>query len=171
MSGSITEREGLFREVRVVHVDAPPSRVFRAFCSLGGERGWLAWNWAWRLRGAADALIGGPGLRRGRKHPEELFPGDVVDFWRVEHVETGRLLRLRAEMRVPGRAWLQFEVFPDGAGSRLVQTATFIPRDIAGKAYWYALYLIHRPIFTDLALAIGRLAEKSPCTEWQSDQN
>lgn len=163
--------EGLIREMRSVHVTAPPAQVFRAFCSLGGERGWLAWTWAWRARGVADRFFGGPGLRRGRRHPEELLEGEAVDFWRVERVETGRLLRLRAEMRVPGKAWLQFEAVPEEGGTRLVQTAFFAPEGLAGALYWYALYPIHRPIFSDLVHAIARRAQESPCAEQQSDQN
>lgn len=163
--------EGLIREVRSVHVEVPPARVFRAFCSLGGQRGWLAWNWAWRLRGAADRLLGGPGLRRGRRHPEELLEGETMDFWRVDRVEPDRLLRLRSEMKVPGRAWLQFEAIPEGAGTRLIQTALFAPEGMAGALYWYTLYPIHRPIFSDLVRAVARLAQETPCARAQSDQN
>jgi hypothetical protein len=163
--------EGLIREVRSVHVGASPAQVFRAFCSLGGERGWLAWDWAWRVRGAADRLFGGPGLRRGRRHPQELLEGEAVDFWRVERVESDRLLRLRAEMKVPGKAWLQFEAVPEAGGTRLVQTAFFTPDGVAGALYWYTLYPIHRPIFSDLVRAIARLAAETPCAPSQSGQN
>lgn len=163
--------EGLIREVRSVHVAAPPAQVFRAFCSLGGERGWLAWDWAWRVRGAADRLFGGPGLRRGRRHPEELLEGEAVDFWRVERVQPDKLLRLRAEMRVPGKAWLQFEAVPEQGGTRLVQTAFFAPDGVLGALYWYTLYPIHRPIFSDLVRAIARLAAETPCAPRQSGQN
>lgn len=148
------------REVRSVAVSATPARVFQSFTSLGGARGWLAWNRAWWLRGALDRLVGGPGLRRGRRHPQKLFPGEALDFWRVESIEEDRFLRLRAEMKVPGAASLQWEVTEEGAGSRLVQTAMFVPRGLAGVLYWYLLYPLHALIFSDLAKAIARDAEK-----------
>jgi hypothetical protein len=134
--------------------------VYRCFSSLGGERGWLVWNWVWQARGLLDRLCGGPGLRRGRRDPQELLPGEAVDFWRVEASEPGRLLRLRAEMRVPGRAWLQWEALPEGSGARLVQTALFAPRDFWGGIYWYGLYPIHSVIFSALVRAIVRAAER-----------
>ena len=147
------------REVRTVDVNASPARVFASFTSIGGARGWMAWNAAWWLRGALDRLVGGPGLRRGRRHPQELLPGEALDFWRVEAIEPDRFLRLRAEMKVPGAASLQWEVSPEGAGSRLVQTAMFVPRGLAGVLYWYLLYPLHALIFSDLAKAIARDAE------------
>ncbi|MFQ3578094.1 MAG: SDR family oxidoreductase [Verrucomicrobiia bacterium] len=154
--------EGLIQEVRRTSVAAAPESVFRAFCGLGGERGWLVWGWAWRLRGWLDKLLGGPGLRRGRRHPDVLLPGEAVDFWRVEAVEPNSLLRLRAEMKVPGKAWLQYEVEPCEKGSRLIQTALFAPNGFWGALYWYGLYPIHRLIFSDLARAVARLAERTP---------
>lgn len=156
----LTDREGAIREVRTVDVAAPPADVFASFTSLGGARGWMAWNAAWWLRGALDRLIGGPGLRRGRRHPQHLLPGEALDFWRVESIEADRSLRLRAEMKVPGAATLQWEVSPEGAGSRLVQTAMFVPRGLAGVLYWYILYPLHALIFSDLAQAIARDAER-----------
>lgn len=155
----LTDREGAIREVRNVKVDASPARVFESFTSLGGARGWLAWNAAWWLRGALDRLVGGPGLRRGRRHPQHLFPGEALDFWRVDSIEHDKSLRLRAEMKVPGAASLQWEVSAEGAGSRLVQTAMFVPRGLAGVLYWYVLYPLHALIFSDLARAIARDAE------------
>ena len=134
-------------------------RGVRAHCGLdGGERGWLTWNWAWRLRGHADRLLGGPGLQRGRRHPQELSAGECVDFWRVELVDPPHLLRLRGEMKVPGRAWLQWEAYPERGKTRLMQTAGFAPRGLFGTLYWYLLYPFHRLIFTDLINAIDRLA-------------
>lgn len=149
--------EGMLLEQRRLVVAAPPAAVFRSFSSLGGEVGWLSWNWAWRLRGLLDRLAGGVGLRRGRRDPDEVRVGDAVDFWRVEAVEPDRLLRLRAEMKVPGRAWLQFKVAPHGAGeSLLTQTAFFAPKGLAGFVYWYAVYPIHGPVFSGLIRQVGR---------------
>lgn len=156
----LRDRRGMVREVRKLQVDVPPERLFRAFTSLGGERGWLVWQWAWRVRGFIDQLLGGPGLRRGRRHPTELLPGEALDFWRVERIEEGRSLILRAEMKVPGKAWLSWEAEPDGDGTRLVQTALFQPRGLAGFLYWYVLYPIHGWIFSDMAHAVVRLAEQ-----------
>jgi uncharacterized protein YbjT (DUF2867 family) len=155
----LTDREGLIREVRSIRVNASPSRVFAAFTSLGGDRGWRVWNLAWKVRGALDRLVGGPGLRRGRRDPQRLLAGESLDFWRVESIEKDRRLRLRAEMRVPGEAWLQWEVIDEDGGSRLIQTATFAPRGLLGPLYWYALYPLHARIFSDLAHAIAREAE------------
>lgn len=152
--------EGIIREVRTRQVDATPQRVYAEFTSLGGRRGWLVWNWAWWLRGLLDRLVGGPGLRRGRRHPTELMPGESVDFWRVEVLEPGRLMRLRAEMKVPGQAWLQYEAVPNGGGTRLVQTAGFKPRGWLGALYWYALYPVHKPIFSGMINALARDCEK-----------
>lgn len=156
---TLEDWEGVIREERTVLVNAPPAAVFRAFCSLGGETGWLVWNWAWRLRGFVDKLLGGPGLRRGRRHPYELLPGEAVDFWRVEQVVPDRLLRLRAEMKTPGKAWLEFEAIPEGDGTRLIQRALFEPRGLPGALYWYALYPIHRVIFSDMTRALAKRAE------------
>jgi uncharacterized protein YbjT (DUF2867 family) len=156
----VSDWEGRIREVRSATVRAAPATTFAVVTALGGETGWLAWDRAWRLRGLLDRIAGGPGLRRGRRDPEELLPGDAVDFWRVEEVSAPHHLRLRAEMRVPGAAWLEWSIEPlqDG-GSRLVQTATFAPRGLAGALYWYGLYPIHRPIFSDLVHAIASRAE------------
>jgi uncharacterized protein YbjT (DUF2867 family) len=154
------DKEGVVREVRTRRVSASPEAVYRAFGSIGGRRGWLVWNGLWALRGLLDQLFGGPGLRRGRRHPIDLEPGEAVDFWRVEEARPPTLLRLRAEMRVPGRAWLQFEAVPEGDDStRLVQSAFFMPSGLFGVLYWYALYPAHRVIFNDLVDAIAADAE------------
>ncbi len=155
----LIDREGMMSELRTRRVDAPPDRVHAVVTGLGGDRGWLVWDWVWLIRGAIDRLLGGPGLRRGRRHPDHLFAGEAVDFWRVERVQRPGLLRLRAEMKVPGRAWLQWETIPEGGGTRLVQTALFRPRGLAGFIYWYALYPIHAVMFSRLALAVARKAE------------
>ena len=154
-----TDREGMMREVRTRKVDATPEAVFRSFGSLGGKRGWRAWNWAWSVRGFIDRMLGGPGLRRGRRHPINLLPGESVDCWRVEEIQPLLLLRLRAEMKVPGRAWLQFEAIPEGDRTRLVQTAYFAPNGFLGWLYWYGIYVVHALIFSGLISAIARDAE------------
>jgi uncharacterized protein YbjT (DUF2867 family) len=158
------DHRGLVREVRSLHINATPDAVFRAFSSLGGDRGWLTWKWAWWVRGFIDRLLGGPGLSRGRRDPQELLSGEVVDFWRVEVVEPPHLLRLRGEMKLPGLAWLQWEAQPERGGTRLTQTAGFAPQGLAGAMYWYILYPFHRLIFTDMIEAIGRLAVRLQST-------
>ena len=151
--------EGMFVERRRIATSAPPAAVFRVFAGLGGARGWLAMDFLWRIRGAVDRLLGGVGLRRGRRDPDAVRVGDAVDFWRVEAVEEPRSLRLRAEMKVPGRAWLQFEANPlPTGGTELVQTAFFAPRGLFGLVYWYALYPVHALIFSKLVERIARRA-------------
>lgn len=161
-SYELRDREGVLEETRTIYVQASPDQVFRAFCRLGGDQGWLAWNWLWKIRGFFDRLVGGPGLRRGRRDPARLYLGEAVDFWRVEMVERPRLLRLRAEMRVPGQAWLQFSAVPEGEGTRLTQTALFAPRGLLGLLYWYAMYPAHLFIFGDMAKAVAQLALTEP---------
>jgi len=158
----LTTHEGMFIEQRQRVIQAAPAVAYRAFTGLGGEHGWLTFNWAWRLRGAVDRLFGGVGFRRGRRHPDELRVGDALDFWRVEAVEPDRLLRLRAEMKVPGRAWLQFKAEPvEQGGTRLVQTAFFAPKGLFGFLYWYALYPMHRLIFSAMIRALAHRVEQS----------
>jgi uncharacterized protein YbjT (DUF2867 family) len=157
----LTDWEGLITETHAMRVAAPPDVVFATFTALGGKAAWPSWNWAWTVRGLLDRVVGGPGIRRGRRHPTELFRGEALDFWRVEEIEAPRLLRLRAEMKVPGKAWLQFDAIPDGDGTRLVQTALFDPRGLWGTTYWYALYPIHRLIFERMVREIARRAESA----------
>ena len=151
--------EGMIRERQARAVNADPERVYRVFSSLGGENGWLTWNWAWTLRGMLDRVVGGPGLRRGRRDPEQLLPGEALDWWRVEAVEKPTLLRLRAEMKVPGRAWLQWETRQRDGQTWLLQTALFRPRGLPGVLYWYLLYPIHKLIFAGMARVIAERAE------------
>ena len=154
----LASHEGVNLERRQRAIAAPPALAFQVFTGLGGDRGWLYFNWAWYLRGIIDRLVGGVGFRRGRRNKDEARVGDAIDFWRVEAIEQDRLLLLRAEMKVPGRAWLQFEAEPtDGGGSQLVQTAFFVPKGLLGLVYWYALYPIHSLIFSGL---IRSLAER-----------
>jgi uncharacterized protein YbjT (DUF2867 family) len=155
----LRDEEGIIREVRTCLVPAPPEAVYRSFAGLGGDRGWLVWESAWAMRGLLDQLFGGPGLRRGRRHPWDVHPGEAVDFWRVEEARPPELLRLRAEMKVPGKAWLQFEAIPESDSAeprtRLVQTALFAPDGLPGALYWYAMYPAHRFIFSDLVDAVA----------------
>jgi uncharacterized protein YbjT (DUF2867 family) len=151
--------EGMLLEQYHRHVQAPPPAVFQTFCALGGENGWAAGNLLWQLRGMLDRLLGGVGMRRGRRHPRELRVGDPVDFWRVEALEPDRLLRLRSEMKLDGNAWLQFTVRPEGSGSRLEQTAFFEPHGLRGLLYWYSALPFHLFVFPGLIRAIRRRAE------------
>lgn len=145
---------------RSVHVAVPPAEAFAPIRRIGGKNGWYYATWLWRVRGFIDLLAGGAGLRRGRRNPEELAPGDALDFWRVEDVEPDRLLRLVAEMKLPGRAWLQFEVDADGDGSRISQTALFDAVGLAGRAYWYGIYPLHHIVFSGMLRSIARAAER-----------
>jgi uncharacterized protein YbjT (DUF2867 family) len=149
-------------DTRDATVDTPPAAAFRSIERIGGATGWYWGDWLWRLRGRLDLLVGGAGLRRGRRDPSRLLPGDAVDFWRVEAVERGRLLRLRSEMKLPGRAWLQFEVDPaeGGPGSVIRQTAIFEPRGLAGILYWYVLTPVHTVLFTRMLRNIARAASR-----------
>lgn len=143
---------------RTARVAAPPERAFAPIQRIGGESGWYASDFLWRVRGFVDLLSGGVGLRRGRRHPVTLAPGDPLDFWRVEAIEPPRRLKLAAEMKLPGRAWLEFEVTPDGAtgGSIVRQTASFDPLGLFGLAYWYALWPLHQMVFGRMLRAIVR---------------
>lgn len=134
-------------DVQEAFVDALPADVFAVLTRIGGEHGWYSGEWLWELRGYADKVIGGPGVRRGRRHPQELHVGDAVDFWRVDAIEAGRLLRLRAEMRLPGEASLAWELTPEGTGTRVRQIAQFVPRGLLGRAYWYGVAPAHRFVF------------------------
>jgi len=152
--------EGVFIEQRRVETTASPEEVFNTFSGLGGKKGWYFGDWLWQLRGLLDRLAGGPGMRGGRRCEEELQPGDILDGYRVDFIEAGRMLRLRNEMKAPGAAWMQFEAVPGRRGkSMYVQTAFFAPRGVAGVAYWYALYPFHQIIFNGLSRAIVRRTE------------
>lgn len=141
-------------------VNADPQHAFAPVMRVGGATGWYWGNILWKLRGALDAAAGGVGLRRGRRHPDRLRVGEAVDFWRVERYEQDRLLRLAAEMRLPGRAWLQFEVTPlDGQRSEIRQTAIFDPAGLGGLLYWYALYPVHALVFDGMLRGIAARAE------------
>ncbi|MFY9665549.1 MAG: SDR family oxidoreductase [Candidatus Cybelea sp.] len=154
--------EGMLIDRRQRTVNATAARTAEVFSSLGGERGWLAADFLWRARGWIDRAVGGTGLRRGRRSMKNLRVGDAVDFWRVEEYRPGRMLRLRAEMVLPGRAWLQFETEPlSAARSRLVQTAFFEPRGVRGYIYWYGIMPIHGIVFGRMIEQVVRAAESS----------
>ena len=143
---------------RAVWVQRRPEAAFRPIALIGGRTGWYYGNFLWRLRGLIDLAVGGPGMRRGRRDPEAVRVGDALDFWRVEAIEPGRLLRLVAEMRLPGRAWLQFEVMPENGGSLIRQTALFDPIGLGGLLYWYGLWAIHQLVFAGMLRSIARAA-------------
>jgi uncharacterized protein YbjT (DUF2867 family) len=146
---------------REMEVDAPPEAAFRPIRRIGGRNGWYAANFLWRLRGFVDLLQGGIGLRRGRRDPEQLAVGDVVDWWRVEAFEPNRLLRLAAEMKVPGRAWLELEVQPRGSKSIVRQSAIFDPLGLSGLLYWYSLYPLHKWVFHGMLHGIVKATRAS----------
>jgi len=147
---------------RTVDVPVPVEAAFCPVRRIGGATGWYYGQWLWRLRGWLDLLVGGVGLRRGRRDPERLRPGDVVDCWRVLAVEEPRRLRLAAEMRLPGRAWLEFRVEPAGTGARITQAASFDPHGLAGLLYWYAIWPLHQVVFAGMLRELARAARAAP---------
>jgi len=147
---------------RTTRIAAPPEVAFEPIRRIGGQTGWYAWNGLWRLRGFLDLLVGGVGMRRGRRDPETLRVGDPVDFWRVEAFEPDRHLRLAAEMKLPGRAWLEFEVSGDDSSSTIRQTALFDPVGLPGRLYWYALYPFHQWVFAGMLRGIATAAVRPP---------
>jgi hypothetical protein len=175
LPGNFTGTEqGMLIDRRAIDANATPADLFAIFSQLGGKRGWLYADWLWELRGVLDRLVGGIGTRRGRRSEETLRVGDALDFWRVEAYERDRLLRLRAEMRLPGYAWLQFEALENdkGGGARLRQTAFFEPRGIFGYLYWFGVVPFHEFIFGNMAKRIARAAEargRAPVAEGPSE--
>jgi len=157
--------EGLYREVRTRQVDASAERAFDRIAQLGGETGWLYADALWRLRGWIDQLLGGVGFRKGRRDERRLRVGDAVDFWRVEALDPGRLLRLRAEMHLPGRAWLQYEVSPERADpprTSITQSVFFEPKGLTGTVYWNAVRPVHRLLFAGQLRRLGDWIEQGP---------
>lgn len=145
-------------DCRTASVSVPPEDAFRPIQRIGGKQGWYYGNWLWKIRGFLDLLVGGPGLRRGRRHPEELNVGDTLDCWRVEKIDPPNVLRLYAEMRLPGRAWLEFSVQSTDEGSEITQTAMFDPVGLFGLAYWYSIWPLHQFIFTGMLGNIAKAA-------------
>ncbi|MDO8107236.1 SDR family oxidoreductase [Isoptericola sp. b441] len=150
----------LYRDDRERYVHAPAEVTWGVVQEIGGEHGWYSWPLAWRLRGLIDRVVGGPGLRRGRRDPTTLWVDDPVDFWRVEEVETGHLLRLRAEMRLPGLAWLELEVTSEGDGSRLRQAAIYHPHGLPGHLYWWSVAPFHGVVFGPMHRGMAAEAER-----------
>jgi uncharacterized protein YbjT (DUF2867 family) len=153
----------VFTDERSIVIDASPEAVSRAVCRIGGGHGWYAGDILWRIRGWMDTLVGGPGLRRGRRHPERVEFGEALDFWRVIGVEQGRSLALLAEMKLPGTATLNFDIVPaaGGSGSALTMTARFRPKGILGILYWYAVLPLHNVVFGGMLRGIKRAAERA----------
>ncbi|MDQ0769999.1 uncharacterized protein YbjT (DUF2867 family) [Pseudarthrobacter defluvii] len=150
----------VYIDERTFHGDVDPAHVWTIIEGIGGRNGWYSLPLAWQVRGWLDKLTGGAGLLRGRRHPHTLVAGEVVDWWRVEKIEHGSLLRLRAEMRAPGRAWLELSVEPDGGGSRYRQRAIFFPKGLSGRLYWLAVLPFHSLIFPAMARNITTAAQK-----------
>lgn len=152
-------------DTRTARVNAPPEEAFKVISCIGGDNGYFSASWLWQLRGLVDKMIGGIGMRRGRTCAAELRVGDEIDWWRVERVEPGRLLRLRAEMKLPGRAWLDFEVTREQDETVIRQTAVFDPTGLTGLLYWWALYPAHAVVFRGMLAGIAERCSRAPSEE------
>ena len=149
----------VFRDAREATIEAPAAAIFRAVCRVGGGHGWYEGDWLWRIRGWMDRMMGGPGLRRGRRNPEMVSYGEALDFWRVTGYERDRRLALRAEMKLPGEAMLEFQIEEKGSGEcTLRQTALFQPRGLFGLLYWYSVVPLHHIVFRGMLRGIKREA-------------
>ncbi|MBU1567949.1 MAG: SDR family oxidoreductase, partial [Proteobacteria bacterium] len=148
----------ILRDVRIVQFKKGESQedVFRSVCNIGGENGWFRYNYLWRIRGLMDKLVGGYGLSRGRRSNSDLRIGDALDFWKVVDIKPGKRLLLHAQMKVPGQAWLEFDV----QDNQLVQTAHFLPKGVWGRLYWFSLVPIHYLIFKNLSQNIVNMARE-----------
>jgi hypothetical protein len=158
------KQEGFFIKGQHMHIDAQPESVYRIITGLGGRQGWLYLNGLWELRGFMDRLVGGPGLR-GRKNVDTLGEGDILDYYRVEALETNRLVRLRAELKTPGLGWMEWRIHPRPGGDVLLtQIAFFAPKGVPGFLYWYLLLPFHQLVFSGLIRAIARRAGENLST-------
>ena len=156
----LQHKEGMIIEKREMVVNANPQKIFLTISRTGGKTGWYM-NFLWQLRGLLDRMIGGVGMRRGRRDPENLVVGDPLDFWRVEAVEKNILIRLRAEMKLPGRAWLQFSIRKlDDEKTILNQSAFWEPKGLFGVVYWYSIYFLHKIIFSGMIKDIKTRSER-----------
>ncbi len=155
------QANGWLVDIREIEVPYPPEQAFLPLQRIGGETGWYCANWLWRFRGWLDELVGGVGVRRGRRHSEDLSPGDILDCWRVEKLVPGELLQLGAEMKVPGSARLRFVVEGRNSGSLIRQEALFKPRGLMGYLYWYSLLPAHEAIFRGMLRGIARAASEA----------
>ena len=153
----LQSKEGMIVESRKILINATPEKIYMFLCSIGGDRGWLYANFLWVIRGYIDLLLGGVGLRRGKRNQTKINQGDALDFWRVERIESNKLIRLKAEMKLPGVAWLEYKIDDN---SNLIQTAYFAPKGLLGLTYWYSLYPIHKIIFRGLLNSIKLNVEK-----------
>ena len=152
-------KEGIIIESRKIKIRKNKEIIFNFISSIGGEKGWLYTNFLWKIRGYIDVLVGGVGLRRGRRHPSKLKQGDALDFWRVEKITPNQILRLKAEMRIPGKAWLEYKIIEEKDNCQLIQNAYFMPTGLFGLFYWYVLYPIHKIIFRGLIKTIKKEIE------------
>jgi len=154
--------EGIICDMRETTVDAPPEHVFELIGNVGGKNGWFYANFLWSVRGWIDQLIGGVGLKRGRSRASGIEAGDVIDFWQVDRADAPSAVLLRAEMKLPGEAWLQFNLTPQPHNRTLLRCcAWFQPRGLAGEIYWYGLYPVHALIFSGMLRAIRKRTEQS----------
>jgi hypothetical protein len=150
----------VFKDERTIDIEANVSRVFQAICRVGGGHGWYSGDILWRIRGLMDKMVGGPGLRRGRRHPEHVAYGEALDFWRVIEIEENKRLTLLAEMKLPGTATLEFALEPRGTdSSRLSMIARFRPKGIFGLIYWYLVLPFHNVVFGGMLRGIKRAAQ------------
>ncbi len=156
---------------RSTFVNVPPEKVFAPIQRIGGRNGWYYATFLWKIRGFLDLLVGGVGLRRGRRHPVQLAIGDTLDCWRVEEIDPPQTLRLFAEMRLPGRAWLEFEVSRRGDGSEITQTAIYDPVGLFGLAYWYGIYPLHQLVFAGMLRNVAAAAEDGRFDNQHLQQN
>ena len=158
-------------DFRTSTLNLRPEQAFAPIQRIGGKTGWYYGNFLWRIRGFMDLLVGGPGLRRGRRHPVELKVGDTLDCWRVEQIDAPHVLRLHAEMRLPGRAWLEFNITPTDEGCEITQTAMFDPVGLFGLCYWYSIWPLHQFIFAGMLRRIAEAATSGRFAETSVDQS